>query len=527
LEWLREEDSKNNQFMFDRGEISAVSYYDKLKELSKTKYDNENSRIDANIALIKQDYDNQLELAGQNASAIDAINKARTLKIQEEEEKRLGIKRKYASDIVETEKKMIADINAIYQSSGTLGVWKEFLNQMYAETQKKGEAILGLFKGIASDMKSSLSGLFYDMSKGNIDPDKKSKLANIDTQMANLNAETEDLRLKREQISANEALTESERTALNAALDARQKQIDAQKELLKAQQDAVNNSKDLGEVFQSFLDSITKKMFDFMADQMVNDFFALLSGKSPEGKTDTGKTSFVEIVKTWSDKVKGLFTDMKTSATDGMAECSDAVQSGMGSMLEDIDGKGVGIVEGFSKIWSNVWDSTTTWLGALGESVSEYLKDLWEAVSGFLAQLRAAWGGSGGGAGGAGGGAGEGNPWGTGEGSYWHSGGKVGNRQGGVTKRFPTSLFQYAPRLHGGLRADEYPAILQRGETVIPAGQSESPQIGVFVNVQNRTGLGVVARSGNLKKLNNGKTQTKNIILDLMSTDYGFRGAMG
>jgi hypothetical protein len=97
----------------------------------------------------------------------------------------------------------------------------------------------------------------------------------------------------------------------------------------------------------------------------------------------------------------------------------------------------------------------------------------------------------------------------------------------GVKRRVPNYLFTNAPRLHGGLRSDEYPAILQRGETVLKRGDSIKPSVNVLVNVQNRTGMGVVARSGSLKQLNQGKTQVKNIILDLISTDYGFRGAMG
>ena len=33
----------------------------------------------------------------------------------------------------------------------------------------------------------------------------------------------------------------------------------------------------------------------------------------------------------------------------------------------------------------------------------------------------------------------------------------------------PADTFSNAPRLHSGLRSDEYPAILQKGEEVIPA----------------------------------------------------------
>ena len=53
-----------------------------------------------------------------------------------------------------------------------------------------------------------------------------------------------------------------------------------------------------------------------------------------------------------------------------------------------------------------------------------------------------------------------------------HSGGIVG-KDYSFKRTVPSILFASAPRLHDGLRADEFPAILQKGETVIPAGQKE------------------------------------------------------
>jgi hypothetical protein len=38
------------------------------------------------------------------------------------------------------------------------------------------------------------------------------------------------------------------------------------------------------------------------------------------------------------------------------------------------------------------------------------------------------------------------------------------------------------PRLHKGLASDEYPAILQAGETVIPRGGSAGPSVSVVIN---------------------------------------------
>jgi len=64
----------------------------------------------------------------------------------------------------------------------------------------------------------------------------------------------------------------------------------------------------------------------------------------------------------------------------------------------------------------------------------------------------------------------------------FHSGGKVGvDGSPGVAS---SSLWNNAPRFHSGLAGDEFPAILQRGETVIPKG-SGGGGTAVTVNVVN------------------------------------------
>jgi hypothetical protein len=66
----------------------------------------------------------------------------------------------------------------------------------------------------------------------------------------------------------------------------------------------------------------------------------------------------------------------------------------------------------------------------------------------------------------------------------WHTGGKVGQSMN--NRRVPPALFAGAPRYHSGgvagLRPGEVPAILQRGEIVIPRGGTKPSGPGVVVN---------------------------------------------
>jgi lambda family phage tail tape measure protein len=56
----------------------------------------------------------------------------------------------------------------------------------------------------------------------------------------------------------------------------------------------------------------------------------------------------------------------------------------------------------------------------------------------------------------------------------FHKGGTVGSDSPTFANVYPASMFSNAPRLHSGLNSDEFPAILQGGEKVIPKGGAKS-----------------------------------------------------
>ena len=71
--------------------------------------------------------------------------------------------------------------------------------------------------------------------------------------------------------------------------------------------------------------------------------------------------------------------------------------------------------------------------------------------------------------------------------SVLHAGGLVGS--GGTGRSVPAAAFAHAPRLHSGgwagLRSDEVPAILQRGERVLSRREVANGS-GVTINIQSR-----------------------------------------
>ena len=71
-----------------------------------------------------------------------------------------------------------------------------------------------------------------------------------------------------------------------------------------------------------------------------------------------------------------------------------------------------------------------------------------------------------------------------------HKGGEVKSGTESFKRYVPTALFNSAPRLHSGLMSDEFPAILQKGEMVIPKDgwKNGSSNTNIDVRIHNEGG---------------------------------------
>jgi len=104
----------------------------------------------------------------------------------------------------------------------------------------------------------------------------------------------------------------------------------------------------------------------------------------------------------------------------------------------------------------------------------------------------------------------------------FHSGGEVG--QTSTKRSVNPGLFVNAPRFHNGLAGDEFPAILQKGETVIPKGKSTSTGSRTpTINIVNKTSKEIDSAESSFDFLNN----ITNIVLkDISNNKNGSRNSM-
>lgn len=110
-------------------------------------------------------------------------------------------------------------------------------------------------------------------------------------------------------------------------------------------------------------------------------------------------------------------------------------------------------------------------------------------------------------------------------GSFAHTGGVVGRTQ--FSKRpIPAGIFANAPRLHKGLNSDEFPAILQKGERVIPRHRAGEQSRGsnVEINVINKSSQPVTAKKGNTSF--DGNRYITSVILEDLNQNGPIRNAI-
>lgn len=99
-----------------------------------------------------------------------------------------------------------------------------------------------------------------------------------------------------------------------------------------------------------------------------------------------------------------------------------------------------------------------------------------------------------------------------------HSGWNVGSESPPGKAFVNPAVFVGAPRLHSGLAPDEFPAILQSGEQVIPRGGSRQPVATPQITINNQTGTPI--------KAENIKFDGKQWVLNIIAEDFSKGGSI-
>lgn len=105
----------------------------------------------------------------------------------------------------------------------------------------------------------------------------------------------------------------------------------------------------------------------------------------------------------------------------------------------------------------------------------------------------------------------------------FHSGGIAG--EAGVFRATDPFVFAGAPRLHSGLAPDEFPAILQQGEAVIPRGRwsggQQAQNLNVEVNIDNRSGTPLQLEQGPVSR------ELDRMVISIVARDIHEYGVLG
>ncbi len=109
----------------------------------------------------------------------------------------------------------------------------------------------------------------------------------------------------------------------------------------------------------------------------------------------------------------------------------------------------------------------------------------------------------------------------------WHTGGVVGYDAPSFTRNVPASTFANARRFHSGLAPDEFPAILQRGERVIPKSKTSGSSVQVVmptVKIVNPPGQKNEVESATLQR--DGEEMILAVVLKGASNSKKFRDGL-
>lgn len=389
-----------------------------------------------------------------------------------------------------------------------LEIEKEFQKKLLETTQTERDKVLAE----AAEAKQRIAGLFKNQDNAEgarraleaIDASTRAKLAKLDEeaakpalQLAEANqkvAESLEKRLRLEGIGdPRSRFIQAEVDKLNAsATDEYRRKVEELAGALYDREEAAKQAKEADEAHKKAVEEINRDLVRLKPSY--DTAKAALDEWKEQTLTDLGEAT--EANQKYIEAVEQIYAlrlkDIYQKSLDDSRKWEDGVIRSLDKYADEATNAAKNAEELFGGAAKKVEDTLVDMVSTgefsfkkLGDLVMDIQQDILRMfirenitgpIAGGLSDIL-----KGGGSGGSGGGF-LGGFFDDIFGSLFHSGGTVG--ESSVSRRaVPAHAFIGAPRLHDGLMPDEFPAILQRGETVLPKDAKMGGGVNVVFNI--------------------------------------------
>lgn len=244
----------------------------------------------------------------------------------------------------------------------------------------------------------------------------------------------------------------------------------------------INSSKSMKEYINDFTKLMATSLANITSEYITNSLKEWVFGSTKVDMAIEAQNVYINGMPIGIKKSSGLLE--KTSSMLGLDKEDENNKNWLDRINDRIEDKWAEIAEwwqelDFSDSFNNIYDSILEALTNLGDSLSSMLESFSGGGGGFGGLMDMF-----GGASDLLSGFGDSGLYGMDmmfDFASFHQGGEIGTRA--ASRKLPSWMLNYAPRLHSGLMAGEFPTILQRGETVIPAGKNRNTEETVIYNI--------------------------------------------
>lgn len=512
---------------------SAEDYYAKLRELNDRERDAKLAGIEGEIEAVKKGEAHELAAAKttEAASAISLKSKAKLLELENQIIKAKSDHIQKTDALKEAERSALEARDSATASalSSILGMEQLSAEQRLAVGERYHQAQIDLIQKEAAEIERKTEGRVKaeEIAAAKIKDIQKDlrgyNLAQLDQMVSDEKSsvvererawEEINKRIKEGSVSSWEAfrygLKESFDDLKNEAMRWRDLAKDIISDLksgfgeffsdLAAGEKGISAAfKDLQKNLMSSLSkTFGEKLFQEIAGALGKGLASIFGAESAVGKAAGGLEGILgKTMTTTTMSVTASVVNINGSLT-GTAGTS--VPTGQGASAESAGGGWFASIKSF---FSNFFDGIKNLFSGIFNTFSSLISGLGSALSSIGSSIGSLFAG------------------------IFHSGGIVGSALVPARSVNP-AIFTLAPRLHSGLASDEFPAILQRGEAVIPRGgywsgdSSQSARdLNVQVQIDNQSSTPLKLEQGSITR------DLDKIVVSIVAKDIDQYGVLG